>query len=103
MTECFLDALFWELMAVTYTFTKSGNLSRLQSRGYIYIPVITTKSLEVNQTSSTPIKAFNEFPDCQKPLPHTAVKLNSCSCLRQQHKQLLLVWMFTVLNRTDIL
>lgn len=40
-----------------------------------YIPVITTKSLEVNQTSSSPIKAFNESPPaCQKPLPHTAAK-----------------------------
>lgn len=55
-------------------FKKTGNLSRLQSLGYIYIPVITTKSLEVNQTSPGPIKVLNESPVSSKPLPHAAVK-----------------------------
>lgn len=32
----------------------------------VYIPVITTKTLEVNQTSSSPIKTVNESPLCQK-------------------------------------
>lgn len=62
----------------------------------LYIPVITTKTLEVNQTSSSPIKAFNESPLCQKlsrslslslPLSHITVKSNSTT-KQLQHKQL---------------